>query len=128
VNILDENVDAVARQQLRTLNVRFRHIGTDIGHSGMKDRNDVIPLLHSLKNPTFFTRDEDYYSRDLIHSRYCLVYLDVPPGESARHIFRFLRDRRFRKNSDRVGRVLRLRQKKLSYYELKVDLERHLSW
>ncbi|HEY3136662.1 MAG TPA: hypothetical protein VGL29_11600 [Blastocatellia bacterium] len=94
----------------------------------MKDRNDVIPLLHSLKNPTFFTRDEDYYSRDLIHAHYCLVYLDVPPGESARHIFRFLRDRRFRNNSDRVGRVLRLRQKKLSYYELKVDLERHLSW
>jgi hypothetical protein len=73
VNILDENIDSVARQQLRSFKVRFRHIGSDIGHSGMKDLNDVIPLLHTLRKPTFFTRDGDFYSRTLVHAHYCLV-------------------------------------------------------
>lgn len=54
MNILDENIDLVARQQLRSFKVRFGHIGSDIGHSGMKDLNDVIPLLHTLRKPTFF--------------------------------------------------------------------------
>ncbi|MEK6323489.1 MAG: hypothetical protein AABN33_17760 [Acidobacteriota bacterium] len=87
MNILDENIDAVAREHLRSLKVHFRHIGSDIGQSGMKDLNDVIPLLHNLRDPTFFTRDKDFYSRSLVHARYCLIHLDVPRKESRQSIF-----------------------------------------
>jgi len=107
VNILDENIDSVARKRLLWLKVPFKHIGSNIGYSGMKDLNDVIPLLHSLRQPTFFTRDEDFYSRILVHAEYCLVHLDVPPGESADYIYRFLRHKQFRTKADRIGKVIR---------------------
>lgn len=128
MNILDENIDSVARKQLRSFKVRFRHIGSDIGHSGMKDLNDVIPLLHNLRRPTFFTRDGDFYSRTLLHARYCLVYLDVRASESAEYVVRFLCQEGFRKQSDRMGKIIRLRPKRLSYREVNSEKERHLDW
>ncbi|HXU38351.1 MAG TPA: hypothetical protein VN937_18490, partial [Blastocatellia bacterium] len=128
LNILDENIDSVARERLRWLKVSFRHIGSDIGHSGMKDLNDVIPLLHSLKHPTFFTRDEDFYTRILVHREYCLVHLDVPPGESAEYISRFLRHRNFRTKVDRIGKVVRVRRSGVSYFEQHNSRRRHVRW
>jgi hypothetical protein len=41
----------------------------------MLDREEIIPLLHSLRQPTFFTRDRGFYRPGLLHSAYCLVYL-----------------------------------------------------
>lgn len=128
MNILDENIDSVARLQLRSFKIRFRHIGTDIGHSGMKDLNDVIPLLHNLRKPTFFTRDGDFYSRTLVHSQYCLVYLDVRASESAEYVVRFLRQEGFRKQKDMMGKIVRLRPARLSYREVNYEKERHLDW
>jgi hypothetical protein len=128
VNILDENIDSVTRKRLQWLKVPFRHIGSDIGHSGMKDLNDVIPLLHSLKYPTFFTRDEDFYARPLIHAEYCLVHLDVPPGESADYIVRFLRRKEFRTKADRIGKVARIRHSGVSYLEQQHKRTRHVRW
>ena len=127
MNILDENIDSVARERLRSFKVRFRHIGSDIGYSGMKDLNDVIPLLHELRNPTFFTRDGDF-SRPLFHARYCLVYLDVRASESAEYVVRFLRQEGFRKQNERMGKVIRLRPKRVSYRELNSEKESHLEW
>lgn len=128
MNILDENIDSVARERLRWLKVPFRHIGSDIGHSGMKDLNDVIPLLHSLKHPTFFTRDEDFYARILGHAEYCLVHLDVPPGESADYIAKFLRHKHFRAKFDRIGKVVRVRRSGLSYFEQHYHRARRVKW
>lgn len=128
MNILDENIDSVTREQLSSFKVRFSHIGTDIGYSGMKDLNDVIPLLHSLRKPTFFTRDAGFYSRTLVHARYCLVYLDVRASESAEYVVRLLRHEAFRKQSDRMGRIIRLRPNRLSYRELNSQKELHLDW
>jgi len=39
----------------------MKQIGIEIGHAGMKDRNEIIPLLHSLRRPTFLSRDDDFY-------------------------------------------------------------------
>lgn len=128
MNIPDENIDSAARKRLRWLKVPFRHIGSDIGHSGMKDLNDVIPLLHSPKHPTFFTSDEDFYARVLVHAQYCLVHLDVPPGESADYIARFLRHRAFRTKANRIGKVVRIRPGGVSYVEQKHNRTRHLRW
>jgi hypothetical protein len=128
VNVLDENIDYPTRQLLRRLKVPFRHISTDIGRSGMKDLNEVIPLLHSLKHPTFFTRDADFYSARLRHARYCLVYIDVASAESARYIARLLRHRQFRNRVERAGKVIRLHQSGISYRQLNSTREEQVHW
>lgn len=128
MNILDENIDSPTRARLRRLNVAFRHIGTDIGHSGMKDLNDVIPLLHEARHSTFFTRDGDFYSPALIHSGYCLVYLDVRPAESAEYIARFLRHREFRNRANRMGNVIRVHHGGVTYRNATSKGEKSVRW
>jgi hypothetical protein len=76
MNILDENILNDQRQLLKMWRIMAYQIGDDIGRKGMQDE-EIIPLLHQLNRPTFFTRDSDFYHRPLCHSRYCLVYLDV---------------------------------------------------
>ena len=76
MNVLDENVIDSQRQLLRHWRFAMRHMGYDVGRQGMKDQ-EIIALLHRLRRPTFFTRDEDFYARRLCHARYCLVYMKV---------------------------------------------------
>ena len=83
MNILDENIVATQRELLRSWRVHFRRLGSEVGRVGMKDRSEIIPLLHILRRPTFFTRDHDFYKADLGHSGYRLVFLDVAFGEKA---------------------------------------------
>jgi hypothetical protein len=128
MNILDENIVHSQRQQLEEWKVHFRQIGFAVGRSGMKDQEQVIPLLHSLRRPTLFTSDRDFYRFDLRHSSYCLVYLDVPADETAEYIRRFLRHKSFRTQSRRLGKVLRLRHSGLSYWQTGDDAEHALSW
>jgi len=52
LNILDENIIASQRAQLRKWRIRFNQIGTEIGRRGMKDLTEIVPLLHSLRKPT----------------------------------------------------------------------------
>ena len=73
MNILDENIFFGQRELLRLRKVHFRQIGVEIGYAGMKDRNEVIPLLQSLRRPTLFTSDKDFYRSDWRHAGYCLV-------------------------------------------------------
>ena len=53
MNILDEDISVLERDRLRTRKIHFRQIGFEIGRFGMKDRDDIIPLLHTLRRPTF---------------------------------------------------------------------------
>jgi hypothetical protein len=59
VNILDENIIDSQRQRLRHWRIAIRHMGYDVGRQGMKDQ-EIIALLHRLRRPTFFTREEDF--------------------------------------------------------------------
>jgi len=34
----------------------------------MKDHNEIILLLHTLRQPTFFTRDHGFYHPTLLHT------------------------------------------------------------
>ena len=77
MNILDENIIDSQRQRLRHWRIAMRHMCYDVGRQGMKDQ-EILTLLHRLRRPTFFTRDEDFYARHLCHARYCLVYLEWP--------------------------------------------------
>src|SRR6266498_170925 len=109
MNVVDENIVVSQRERLQSWKIHFRVIGGDLGRSGMKDRNEIIPLLHSLRRITFFTRDHGYYKRDLLHAGYCLVWLDIAFDEAAEYIRRLLRHPAFRSEAQRIGRVVRVR-------------------
>ncbi len=106
MNVIDENIIQSQRDRLTKLKIHYRQIGFEVGSRGMKDHNDIIPLLHSLRRPTFFTRDQDYYDPELRHQNYCLVYLDVGPDEADEFIRRFLRHPSFRTQAEQMGNVL----------------------
>ena len=128
MNVLDENIVASQRQLLRSWKIHFQQIGAEIGRAGMKDRGEIIPFLHALRRPTFFTRDHDFYKPDLCHRGYCLVFLDVAFDEAAEFIRRFLRHVAFRTQAKRLGRVVRVRHGGLSYRQAGAKTARSLRW
>lgn len=94
----------------------------------MKDRNDIIHLLHTLHRPTLFSCDHGFYHVQLRHAGYCLVWLDVPDDEAAAHIRRLLRHQTFRTQAQRMGKVVRVRHSGVSYWQLHEKKERIVSW
>jgi len=102
VIVLDENVFESQRAQLRWQRIRLCQIGRDVGRKGMKD-DEIIPLLQSLRRPTFVSRDRDFFEKTLRNDRICLVYLDVWPLEVAEYTRRLLRHEHFKAWSQRKG-------------------------
>ena len=128
MNILDEDIGLSQRRSLESRKIHFRQIGVEIGRSGMKDRNEVIPLLHQLKRPTFFTLDQGFYHPALRHPGYCLVYLNVWDDEAAQYIRRFLSHGYFRAQAQRIGNVVRVHHNGLSYWRVGSEREHKLKW
>ena len=128
MNILDENILLSQRDQLRAWKVHFRQIGMEIGRSGMKDHKDIIPLLHTLHHPTFFSCDHGFYRAQLRYAGYCVVWLDVLDDEAATYIRRLLRHQAFRTQAQRMGKVIRVRHSGVSYWQLRERKERLVSW
>jgi hypothetical protein len=116
VNILDEDISSIEHERLRARKVHVRQIGIEIGRLGMKDRTGIIPLLHTLRFPTFFTRDHGFYHPRLLHPGYCLVYLDVAFDEIADCVRLILRHKAFRMRSQRMGKVIRVRHSGVNYW------------
>ena len=52
--VLDENLPAGQRRLLGSWRIRFRQIGVDLAAWGRED-TDLIPVLHHLPQPTFFS-------------------------------------------------------------------------
>ncbi|MBM4256804.1 MAG: hypothetical protein FJ147_13015 [Deltaproteobacteria bacterium] len=94
----------------------------------MKDRDDILPLLHHLKRPTFFTLDHGFYHPSLLHQGYCLVFLDIWEDEVADYVHRFLRSPEFRTQSQRMGKTMRVRHTGVSYWQLHHRGEKRLRW
>jgi hypothetical protein len=107
--------------------MRIHQIGFEIGRKGMKDR-EIIPFLHQLKQPTFFTRDDDFYERRLCHAGYCLVYLDIRKEEVATFVRRVLRHEAFKTKAKRMGKVIRVSHVGLSVWNLHAEKEEQLDW
>jgi len=126
--VLDENLDVWQRRQLERWGIHFRRVGGDIGRFGMDDYDEIIRLLHSLRRPTFFTRDKDFYRRWLSHHGYCLVYLDVGPHEAAQFIRRFLRHRGFRTQAQRMGKVVRVYQAGVTVWQAGMGEGQEIAW
>src|SRR6266702_4349061 len=64
--VLDENLPAAQRQLLRKWRIRFRVIGVDVASWGTDDEN-LIPVLHCLPQPSFFSLDRDFFRPNLAH-------------------------------------------------------------
>jgi hypothetical protein len=126
--ILDENIDLIRRRQLINWKIHVRQIGIEIGHAGMKDFNEIIPLLHSLRRPTFLTRDHDFYSPDLSHTGYCLVYFDLSLAQTAEFARRFLRHKLFRTQARRLGKVVCVDKGGLTYWQVGVKAAQKVEW
>jgi hypothetical protein len=126
--VLDGNIVASQREQLRAWRITFRQIGHEIGRKGMDDTEEILPLLHQLSPPTFFSRDADFYQRTLCHIGYCLVVLAVPREEAASYIRRFLRHRTFDTRAKRIGQVVRVDSTGMRYWEKQNNREQNAPW
>jgi len=127
VIILDENFPESQRQLLKVWRIPVRQIGVEISRKGIQD-DEIIPLLLGLRRPTFFTLDNDFYSRSLCHARYCLVCVDVSQYEAAVFVRRFLRHKDFDTEAKRMGMVVRLSHAGIFLWPLHVETEARLDW
>jgi len=127
LNILDENVLEDQRQLLRKWRVSVRQIGQDVGHKGIQDEN-IIPFLLTLRRPTFFTSDFEFYDRSLCHRRYCLVCIEARQSQTATFVRRFLRHSEFDTAAKRMGKVIRLSSVQLVVQEIHKEGEIVFDW
>ncbi len=127
MNILDENIPKPQRQLLERWRIPVRQIGYNLGRRGMQD-DEIIPFLQQLRRPTFFTRDEGFYDKQLRHSRYSLVYLAVEKSESAIFVRRLLRYPQLNTQVKRMGLVIRASSAGLSLWRLRLAEEFWLDW
>jgi hypothetical protein len=127
MNVLDENISRVQRQLLRDWRIPIRHIGYEIGRKGMKD-DEIISFLLTLRRPTFFTLDWDYFKRTLCHAQYCLVHLDVKRDEAALFARRLLRHREFDTQAKRMGTVIRASHTGLTVWRLHAEKVARFDW
>ena len=115
MNVLDENIVAQQCRRLEQWHIPFRQVGRHLSTHGTPDEN-LIPLLHRLPQPTFFTHDEDFFKASLCHSHYALVYLDVTDKETAEFVRRFLKHPTFDTQIKRLGLVVRVRPEAVQYW------------
>ena len=127
MNLLDENIAASQRQSLKRWR-RFQQIGIDIGRKGLDDEEQIIPLLHRLGRVTFFTRDQGFFLRRLCHQSYCIVVLDVAPGDTAQRIRSFLSHPQFKSRAGRMGKVILASSKVFRIWQAGHARQRTISW
>jgi hypothetical protein len=129
MNILDENIIASQRQRLRSWRIPVRQIGVDIARKGLQDE-EILPFLHHLRRPTFFTRARGFYRREVCHRQYSLVCLEVVPEEVAIFVRRVLRHPRLKTQVTRMGTVVRASHRGLGIRRLHAQEQEEevMSW
>ena len=125
--VLDENLPAGQRRLLRSWRIRFRVIGVDVATWGT-DAAALLPVLHHLPQPTFFSLDKDFYRPDWAHGRYGLVWLDVRGRQAAEFIRRFLRHPAFDSQAKRMGTIVRVQAGGLSCWSIGRRVQDSLAW
>ena len=126
--VLDENVPEDQAQLLRSWRIRVRQIGHDIAEQGLKDEQDILPLLRTLRRPTFVTRDLDFFDQRFRHSKYALVCMAVSQNEVARFARRFLSHPSFDTQAKRMGTVLRAGPTDLRVWRLRANRIERIAW
>lgn len=127
MNILDENIPRPQRELLQGWRIPVRQIGFNVGRQGMQDE-EIVPFLIKQRRSTFFSRDDDFYSRRLCHAHYGIVHLAVHISEAAIFVRRLLRHPDFDTHSKRAGRVLRVSSGGISIWQINENLERRVGW
>jgi hypothetical protein len=127
MNLLDENIRQDQGVQLRKWRIKFRRFAVELGRTGIKD-SQIIPVLHGLKQPTFFTHDKDFFRRELAHPAYCLVWLDVFDGDAASFIRSFLQHPFFDTHARRMGLVVRLHPGGIQFWARSQAALTKLAW
>jgi len=127
VNILDENIPRPQRELLEGWRIPVRQIGFNVARPGMQDE-EIIPFLIKQRKSTFFSRDDDFYSRRLCHAHYGIVHLAVHISEAAIFVGRLLRHQDFNTYSKRAGRVVRVSSGGISFWQINENRERRISW
>lgn len=113
--IIDENVSELEVLRLRKAGVHVRLIGNDVADCGDADEN-LLPILRRLKQPVFFTQDQDFFQFPWLHADYSLVWLDTGPSEVAEFVRRFLHHPDFDTQAKRMGTVVRVRASAIQYW------------
>ena len=127
MNILDENVLESQRELLLRWHLPFRQVGYEIGRKGAKDEQ-IVRLLLSLRQPTFFTLDGDFYKQNLRPAGYSLVNLDVEDSEVTGFVRRLLRHPGFDTHAKRMGVVIRASHVGLDAWRLHMEQLVHYDW
>jgi hypothetical protein len=127
VLVLDENIPESQRQLLRSWRIPIRQIGLDVGRKGMKD-DAIVPLLHRLSSPTFFTRDKGFFLPELCHASYAIVVLAIGQQEAASFTRRVLRHPKLRSHSQRAGSVLLVEHMGIRFFRLHTEKEGFIRW
>lgn len=127
MNVLDENIIASQRAQFRRWRIPFRQVGYELANQGAADAH-ITPLLLRLKQPTFFTRDFDFFKPRLRHPRYCVAWLNVRPDQAATFIRRFLRHTEFCTHQHRLGRIVRINSGGIASWQQGLRGLAHFDW
>ncbi len=125
--VLDENLPASQQQLLRKWRIRFRVVGIEVAIAGTKDEN-LVPVLHRLPAPTFFSLDQDFFRPRLAHRNYAVVWLDVADDHAAEFIRRFLRHPAFDTQAKRTGVVARVHAECINFWRLSGRKAEFLPW
>jgi hypothetical protein len=125
--ILDENITDDQRLLLRSWNIAARKIGKEVGAKGIADEA-IIPLLHQLPRPTFFTCDGDFDQLSLCHLEFCIVYLAVDWREAAIFVRRLLRHPLCNTFAQRQGKVLRVSHAGIHAWRIREPHEEVIPW
>ena len=116
--ILDHNIPEDQAQRLRRRRVRFRQIGFEVGRPEWDDQQEILRFLHATKQITFFTRDLGFFRASWRHANYCLVVLTVPVLETAHYVSNLLRHPRFNTRAKRIGKVIKVSTKNLTFWQI----------
>jgi hypothetical protein len=125
--LLDENIRQDQGTQLRQWHVRCRFLIEEFAPSGIQDP-DIVPLLQRLKHPTFFTHDQDFFRRNLIHSSYSLAWLDVFDGEAATFVRLFLKHPLFNTAAKRMGMIARVHAQGIHFWDRNHTALQRVGW
>jgi hypothetical protein len=127
VNLLDENIREDQGGLLQRWGIPVHQIGVDAGRKGMQDE-EIISLLYTLRDTTFFTRDLGFSGRKLCHPQYCLICLAVGKDEVAVFVRRILRHPEFSTKAKRMGVVMRVSHVGLAVWRLNTTKETYIHW
>ncbi len=125
--ILDENILDGQRLMLEGWRIPVRQVGFDLGRKGLKDE-EIVVLLHRQRQPTFFTRDQGFYTAELRHQHYAIVVAAVGQYELAAFVRRLLHHPEFDTFAKRAGRIFRIAPKGIAWWQLRRQQEAFKIW